>query len=75
VKFTYEYNGITYNATAEWRSSFMTNVFRIKNLTQTFDIFPNRNGIIIRWELYSGGEMPADFLLAVGEGLEKAGIY
>jgi hypothetical protein len=29
----------------------------------------------IRWELYSGGELPEDFLQAVGEGLEKAGIY
>ncbi|HEY2348985.1 MAG TPA: hypothetical protein VGH64_08220 [Puia sp.] len=75
MKFTYEYQGISYNATAEWSTSFMTNVFRIRNLTQIFDIYPNRSGIRIRWELYSGGELPEDFLQAVGEGLEKAGIY
>jgi hypothetical protein len=44
----------------------MTNVSRIKNLTQIFDIYPNRSGIKIRWKLYSGGELPEDFFASRG---------
>jgi hypothetical protein len=75
MDFTYLYNGVSYNASAEWRTANLTNIFRISNTTQAFDIYPNTSRIKIQWEIYAGDPLPADFLQAVGEGLEAAGIY
>ena len=75
MEFTYTYKGVTYSADSEWRTANLTNIFRITTATQTFDIYPNRSRIKIVWEIYVGDPLPADFLQAVGEGLEEAGIY
>jgi len=75
MDFTYVFNGISYSASAEWRTANLTNVFRITNATQTFDIYPKTGGIKIVWKIYVGDALPADFVQAVGEGLEVAGIY
>jgi hypothetical protein len=75
MEFTYTYLGVTYSADSEWRTANLTNIFRITTATQTFDIYPNRSRIKITWEIYVGDPLPADFLQAVGEGLEEAGIY
>jgi hypothetical protein len=75
MDFTYVYKGVSYSASAAWRTANLTNVFRITNATQTFDIFPDTSRIKIIWKIYVGEPLPADFIQAVGEGLEAAGIY
>jgi len=75
MDFTYVFKGVSYSASAEWRTANLTNVFRITYATQTFDIFSKTGGIKIVWEIYAGQPLPADFIQAVGEGLETAGIY
>ena len=72
--FTFLYQGHEHTAKVEHFMIELTNRFRIFTETESFVIGPVHQGRLF-WLQSDGGFLNHDYVQAVGEGLEAAGIY
>ncbi len=73
--FTFIYQGQEHTAEVEHFTIELTNRFRIFTEKETFVMGPTMITGELLWLQSDGGLLKHDYVQAIGEGLEAAGIY